>query len=39
MGERETALVYYRRGLALKEANVQRLALSDTGAGASRADV
>jgi HemY protein len=25
MGERETALVYYRRGLALKEADAQRL--------------
>jgi HemY protein len=28
MGERETALVYYRRGLALKEAEAQRLAWS-----------
>lgn len=34
MGERESALVYYRRGLALKEAEVQRLAW----AGAARSD-
>jgi HemY protein len=31
MGERETALVYYRRGLALKEAEAQRLAWSGNG--------
>lgn len=35
MGERESALVYYRRGLALKEADVQRLAWDG---GAARAD-
>jgi HemY protein len=33
MGERETALVYYRRGLALKEADVQRLNWSSAEAG------
>lgn len=38
MGERETALVYYRRGLALKEADVQRLAWDGAAAGASRID-